>query len=152
MSAKRDENRNVTLQGVSSVNFRTPTDIAVNPVTHALISELSSIEKTIKPASGTVGTSGDNTLMIAGANRTKVFAFSLSTVSTTAVTVIFQSGPSGPELWRVLLQSPASVNTGANLAVSPPSFIFATSPATLLNLNLSASVTINYSIAAFDGV
>ena len=106
--------------------------------------------KTILSTGGTAGSSGNNTLIAAGTNRLKVFAFSLSTVSTTAVTCIFQSGASGTELWRVILQTPASVAGGANLSVTPPAWLFATASATLLNLNLSAAVTVHWSCSYWD--
>lgn len=106
--------------------------------------------KTLVSKGGSVASSGDNTLVVAGTNRLKVYAFSLSTISTTAVTCIFQSGASGTELWRVVLQTPASVAGGANLVVQPPAWLFATAAATLLNMNLSAAVTVHYSVSYFD--
>ena len=108
------------------------------------------IGKTLVSKSGSVNGNGDNTLVAAGTNRLKIYAFSISTPSTTAVTCIFQSGASGTELWRVVLQAPASVTTGANLAVSPPAWLFATSSATLLNLNLSSGQTVHWSCSYFD--
>lgn len=106
--------------------------------------------KTLVSKGGSASSSGDNTLVVAGSTRLKVYAFSLSTVSTTAVTCIFQSGASGTELWRVILQTPASVAGGANLVVQPPAWLFATASATLLNLNLSAAVAVNWSVSYFD--
>jgi hypothetical protein len=106
--------------------------------------------RTLVSKGGSVASSGDNTLVVAGTNKLKVYAFSLSTVSATAVTCIFQSGASGTELWRVVLQTPASVAGGANLVVQPPAWLFATASATLLNLNLSAAVTVHYSVSYFD--
>lgn len=106
--------------------------------------------RTLVSKAGTASSSGNNTLVVAGTNRLKVFAFSLSTVSTTAVTCIFQDGASGTALWQVILQTPASVAGGANLVVQPPAWLFATSTATLLNLNLSAAVTVNYSVSYYD--
>lgn len=105
--------------------------------------------KTILSAGGSASTSGDNTIVGAGTNRLKVFAFSLSTLSNTAVTCIFKSG-TGTELWRVVLQAGTSVSTGANLAVSPPAWLFATASATLLNLNLSTSQAVQWSVSYFD--
>lgn len=106
--------------------------------------------KTTVSTGGTASTSGNNTLVAAGSAKLKVYAFSLSTTSTTAVTCIFQSGTGGSELWRVVLQAPSSVSTGANLVVAPPAWIFQTASATLLNLNLSAAVTVHWSVAYFD--
>lgn len=108
--------------------------------------------RTLASKGGSASSAGDNTLVVAGTNKLKVYAFSLSTVSTTAVTCIFQSGASGTELWRVILQTPASVAGGANLVVQPPAWLFATASATLLNLNLSAAVAVNWSVSYFDEV
>ena len=40
MEAKRDENRVTTLIGVSSVDLETPVNVAVNPVTYAILVEV----------------------------------------------------------------------------------------------------------------
>jgi hypothetical protein len=106
--------------------------------------------KTIVSKSGSASTNGNNTLVAAGTNKLKVFAFSLSTQSTTAVTCKFQDGASGTDLWSVILQAPTSVSTGANLAVSPPAWLFNTSAATLLNLNLSSANAVQWSVSYFD--
>jgi len=106
--------------------------------------------KTLVSKSGSAASNGNNTLVVAGTNRLKVHAFSLSTSSTTALTVKFQDGASGTDLWSVLLQAPTSVTTGANLAVSPPAWLFATSSATLLNLNLSSANPVQWSISYVD--
>lgn len=106
--------------------------------------------RTLKSAGGSASTSGDNTLLVAGTNRLKVYAFSLSTTSATAITCIFQSGASGTELWRVVLQAPSSVSTGANIVVQPPAWLFATDSATLLNLNLSSANAVHWSVSYFD--
>lgn len=106
--------------------------------------------KTLLSAGGSASSSGNNTLVAAGTNKLKVYGFSLSTLSTTAITCIFQSGAGGTELWRVVLQAPTSVSTGANLIVVPPAFIFATASATLLNLNLSSANAVHWSVCYFD--
>lgn len=106
--------------------------------------------KTIVSKGGSVSSSGNNTIVSAGSNKLKVFAFSLTTTSTTAVTVKFQDGAGGTDLWVVNLQAPTSVSVGANLAVTPPSYLFATSSATLLNINLSGAQTVYYSVSYYD--
>lgn len=106
--------------------------------------------KTLTSKGGSVSSSGDNTLVAAGTNRLKVYAFSLTTTSTSAVTCIFQSGASGTELWRVTMQAVTGASTGANLVVTPPAWLFATASATLLNLNLSAAVAVHWSVAYYD--
>lgn len=114
--------------------------------------EASGAGRTLVSAGGSVASSGNNTLVAAGTNRLKVYGFSLTTTSTTAVTCIFQSGAGGTELWRVILQAPTSVNVGANLIVTPPAWIFATASATLLNLNLSGAQTVHWSVAYYDEI
>lgn len=106
--------------------------------------------KTILSVGGSVASSGNNTLISAGSNKLKVFAFSLTTTSTTAVTCIFQSGASGTELWRVILQAGTGTSTGANLSVALPGYLFATASATLLNLNLSSAQTVHWSASYID--
>jgi hypothetical protein len=106
--------------------------------------------KTLLSTGGSASSSGNNTLVSAGTGRLKVYAFSLTTTSATAVTCIFQSGTGGTELWRVVLQAPTSVSVGANLAVTPPAWLFATASATLLNLNLSVAQTVNWSVSYYD--
>lgn len=108
--------------------------------------------RTLLSASGTFSSSGNNTLIAAsGSNKNKIYAFTLSSVSATAVTCIFEDGASGTALWQVVLQSPGSVTVGAALAVTPPAFLFANSAInTLISLNLSASVSVNYSVAYFQ--
>ena len=101
--------------------------------------------------STTVSVSATNTtIVVAGNNRTKVYAFSLTTTSTTSVICKFQSGVGGATLWQVLLQAPSGANAGANLAVNPPASIFKTQSATLLNLNLSTAVPVEVSVAYYD--
>lgn len=112
--------------------------------------EANAAGRTLVSTGGSASSSGNNTLVAAGTNKLKVYAFSLSTTSTTAVTCIFQSGASGTELWRVILQAPTSVSTGANLVVPVPSYVFATAAATLLNLNLSGAQTVHWSVAYYD--
>lgn len=106
--------------------------------------------KTILSATGSASSSGNNTIVSAGSAKLKVFAFSLSTTSTTAVTVKFQSGASGTDLWSVILQAPTSVSTGANLSVALPAYLFATASATLLNLNLSGAIAVQWAVSYID--
>lgn len=106
--------------------------------------------KTILSAGGSASSSGNNTLIAAGTNKLKVKAFSLTTTSTTAMTCIFQSGASGTELWRVVIQAPSGASAGANLSTSAPDWLFATASATLLNLNLSSANAVHWSVSYYD--
>lgn len=106
--------------------------------------------KTILSKGGSAASSGNNTLIASGTNKLKIKAFSLTTTSTTSVTCIFQSGASGTELWRVVLQAPTGVSVGANLVVPAPDYIFSTASSVLLNLNLSSAQTVHYSVSYID--
>lgn len=106
--------------------------------------------KTIVSKGGSAASSGNNTLVAAGSNRLKVKAFSLTTTSTTAMTCIFQDGASGTELWRVIIQAVTGASSGANLSVPAPDWLFATSAATLLNLNLSSANVVHWSVSYYD--
>lgn len=106
--------------------------------------------KTLVSKGGSASSSGDNTIVAAGTNKLKVYAFSLSTISTAQVTCVFQSGASGTELWRVTLQAISGASTGANLVVQPPAWLFATAGATLLNLNLSSANAVHWSVSYYD--
>lgn len=106
--------------------------------------------KTLVSASGSASSSGNNTIVSAGTNKLKVYAFTLSTLSTASVTVKFQSGAGGTDLWSVVLQAITGSSTGANLVVQPPAWLFATASATLLNLNLSSANAVQWSVSYFD--
>lgn len=134
------------------VNVGNTVTVGSHAVTNAgtFAVQNNSTGKTILSAGGSCNTSGNNTLIAAHASlKHKIFAFSLTTTSTTAVTCIFQSGAGGTELWRVVLQAATSTSTGANLSVSPPAWLFETAAATLLNLNLSGAITVHWSASYF---
>lgn len=114
-----------------------------------VINTLSS-DRVLLSAGGSASSSGNNTLISAGTKRLKVYAFSLTTTSSTALTCIFQSGAGGTELWRVVLMAPSGANAGANLSVAPPAFLFGTATSTLLNLNLSSANAVNWSVSYFN--
>ena len=106
--------------------------------------------KTIKNYSATITADTDIVAAVAS-KRIKVFAYSITTVSTSENTIIFKSnGTAGTELWRVDLQAPTNVVAGANLATSVPGFLFATTAGEKLTADVSAAVAIHLSIAYFD--
>ena len=108
-----------------------------------------SMGRSLSTSSGTT-TLTNTTLFLGGANKNKCYAFSLTTTSTTGVICLFTDGVSGTELWRVLLQAPSGANSGANLSVAPPAFLFATSSNGTLNLNTSTGVRVDWSVACFN--
>jgi len=75
--SRRDENFVTTIIGVSSVDSETPTLIAVNPTTKAVLAEITSMDhgKTLLSVGGQVSGLGNNTLVSAGTKRLKVYAF-----------------------------------------------------------------------------
>lgn len=105
--------------------------------------------KSLSSSSGTT-TLTNTTILIAGSAKNKVYAFSLTTTSTTGVICAFQAGSGGTELWRVLLQAPSGANAGANLSVAPPAYLFASASNGTLNLNLSTSVRVDFSVSYFN--
>lgn len=106
--------------------------------------------RTVKTVTGSTSTTATVVSAVA-AKRIKVIAYSLMMVGATAVTVTFKDGAGGSGVWTVgPLQTAASTNSGANLSVAAPSFLFATSAGVLLELAVSAAVTVTYSIAYFD--
>lgn len=115
-----------------------------------LAAQANNAGKTIVSKAGSVASSGDNTLIAAGTNKLKVFRLKLTTVSTTALTVKITDGASGAVLDQALLQAPASVTVGSTEAVPPPAFLFATSNATALIMNLSSANTVHYSLSYYD--
>lgn len=107
--------------------------------------------KTLASSSGTL-TATQVTVLIAGAAKNKVYAFSLTTTSTTGTIASFTAGSGGTELWRVLLQAPSGANAGANLAVTPPAYLFASASNGTLVLNLSVAVRVDFSVAYYNEV
>jgi hypothetical protein len=97
--------------------------------------------------SGTIGS-----ITITPTNGAKVYAYSLSTTSASEVICIFYDGgfTTARELWRVTLMAPAGANSGANIAVSPPAWLFKSRTASAVCLSLSTAVLVHYSIAWYD--
>lgn len=100
------------------------------------------VQPTISTISGVARSAGNNPLIKGAVNIT---AFTITTSSTSPLVCTFQSSD-GRELWRVLLQAPPDISTGANLAGSP--YIFSGSG---LVLNLNGSQTVHYSISYYPG-
>lgn len=102
--------------------------------------------------SGTTSTAGNNQLVAPSANYNfKVFAYSLQTTGIVSSAPRFTTGASAgaTELWRPLINSvqTASTPVGANLAVAPPGFLFATGVSTTLSLYLDTGTLIHYSVS-----
>lgn len=101
---------------------------------------------TVSGSTSAISASG-LTLVSPSANASfKVFAYSISTTGIVHMVPKFTNGAgtSPTEYWRVALQGPS----GANLAVTPPGFLFATGVSTTLALlNNDAGSLIHYSVS-----
>lgn len=125
----------VTISGAAS--YLPTTDVSLNG-------------RNLKTVAGSVSAAGMTTLVSGMANRvTKVFAFSLVTSSTSAVTADVRD-TNAALLWQVPEQAITGTNFGANLAVTPPGYLFKSGSGNGIALNLSAAQAINYSIAYYQ--
>lgn len=100
----------------------------------------------------TAGGSGANTVKAPVAGRNiKVYAFSLTTTAQVHLSPRFTTGGSGgaTELWRMALQAPAQGISGANLAVTPPGYLFSTGAGNTLAIFLDSASLVHYSVAYF---
>lgn len=114
------------------------------------VSTIMLMSKTITGATGSV--SATFSTIFTPSTRAKIFALSLTTTSATEVTVLFCNGTfaNSKEMWRVTLMAPAGTNSGANLAVAPPGFLFQSRSASSVTISLSTAVLVHYSISLFD--
>ena len=74
-------------------------------------------------------------LVSSGARRVKVYAFHVTSTHTNPSTLVFMSSL-GSDLWHVGFGSGSSGVTGANLAVTPPAFLFGTAVNEALNVRI----------------
>ena len=114
------------------------------------VAAVSGATRTYATYSGTISADTDIVAAVAS-KKIKVYAYSITTVSTSENTIIFKSnGTGGTEKWRVDLQAPTSIVAGANMAVSPGldgAHIFATAAGEKLTVDVSAAVAIHISVA-----
>lgn len=111
------------------------------------VSTIIMVGRTLTGSTGSISAT-TGTITVAPTNRVKIYAFSVTTTSATEVICIFHTG--GLELWRVALMAPAGTNAGANLATTPPNFLFASRTGTAVSLSLSSAVLVHYSTSYFD--
>jgi hypothetical protein len=106
--------------------------------------------KTIKSLSGSI--SGDSDIISAvPLKRIKVVGYAFFTFGTSATTILLKSnGTSGTLLWTVAVQAITGSVMGANMAVSVPSFIFATAAGEKLTADINTGDTVYWSISYFD--
>lgn len=91
-------------------------------------------------AASTVGATATNTVLVSSVAgvRHKVYAFSVTSTVIAASTCSFRSSL-GAVIWPMVLGSGSSGITGANLAVAPPAFLFATAAANALTFHTPSS-------------
>jgi len=151
----------VTIDNTPTVSLSSTLTTIDNEPTVALSTTLTTIDNNITLSDTNVtinlgrtftGASGSlaatDTTIVTATNKAKVYAFSLTTTSATEVICIWHSN--GLELWRVSLLAPSGANSGANLAVPPPAYLFSSYSATGLSLSISTTDTVHYSLSYFD--
>jgi hypothetical protein len=105
--------------------------------------------KTLTTSSGTTSLTLSTVVLAVADVKTKVYAYSLTTTSATEVVFAFMSGAT--RLWEGILMAPAGASAGANIAVSPPTYLFApTLTNTSLTLSLGTAVAVHFSVAYFQ--
>ena len=111
------------------------------------VSTIPIVGRTLTGSTGSL-TATTGTVTAAPTNRAKVYGFSLTTTSSTELICIFHTG--GLELWRLTLMAPSGGFAGANLAIAPPNFLFASRTGTAVSLSLNTATLVHYSTAYFD--
>ena len=126
-------------------------DVGATGATVLRVVQANGAGRTLTGSTGSL-TATNGVITLTPSNRVKVYAFSLTTTSATEVTCIFHSGSvaNGLELWRCTLMAPAGANSGANLTVTPPAFLFQSRSGTSVSLSLSSAVLVHYSVSYFD--
>ena len=120
-------------------------------------SEACSAVTWVLSAGDPVAVSGANTVVSPEASRNiNVYAFSLTTTAQVHISPRFSIGQTGGAganpatvLWRVALQAPTQGIAGANLAVTPPGYLFATGVGNTLALYLDSGSLVHYSVSYF---
>lgn len=81
----------------------------------------------------------------------KIYAYSITTTAQTGLNINFTNGAgSKTDLWRVgAMQAPSQGIAGANLAVQPPGFLFATGTNVTLAIHTDSASLVHYSISYF---
>ena len=84
-------------------------------------------------------------------DKIKVFALSVTTTAQEHMIVKFTNGADATpaEYWHYGMQAPAQGIAGANLAVSPPAYLFATAVNTTLAIEVDSASLVHYSVSYF---
>lgn len=116
------------------------------------VSHTAIIPQTVTGSVSSQGGSGLNTLISPESGRViKVYAYSITTTGQVNNNVRFTNGSTGGggELWRLALEAPAQGIAGANLAVTPPGYLFAGPTNSTIALYLGEASLVHYSLAYF---
>lgn len=117
------------------------------------IYDLSGTATTYYQASGTyegVSDLGKTLASPASGSNIKVYAISITTTAQTGTVVRFTNGAgTATEFWRYALQAPSQGIAGANLAVTPPAYLFATGDNVTLAIHTDNASKIHYSVSYF---
>ena len=138
-----------TVSFVASANIGSVGSITTLASVTSINTQLA-FQKTFKTKSLTYSVAGE-TALVAGvsAKLIKVYAISLVNASTAANTISFNSSASGTTVWKVPFV-PGGVQ-GANLAVSAPTFLFASSDTnTMISIASAVAVTSMVSLSYWD--
>lgn len=105
-------------------------------------------------ASGTaigVSVSGNTIISPVASRVNKIYAIALTTTAQVHLVARFTNGAgTGPtEYWRYAFQAPSAGIAGANIAVTPPAYLFAQASGATLSLVLDTASRIHYSVAYF---
>ena len=138
---------NMTLGTVSIGSISLTSTVVTTHFSPSASGVTISIGRTLTGSTGSFS-STNSVISLTPSNKIKVYAFSLTTTSATEIICVFHSG--GLELWRDTLMAPVGASAGANLAVSPPGFLFSSRSGTAVSLSLSTAVLVHYSVSYFD--
>lgn len=137
------------VNGTVNISSGTITSIT-NPVV-ANTSSTTVIPRSVSGSTSAVSDSGLTLVSPDAGNSVKIFGYSFTTTAQvqTVVRLTNGAGTSPTEYMRVALQAQSSGISGANIAVTPPGFLFATGANTTLSLLLGNGSLIHYTVYYF---
>lgn len=133
LSSTAADNQVTITPGVPFYSASAPSSAALGLHVRQVLNNLQSVA-----SSNAFTSSSFSVASSQAALKTKVYAYSITTTNVSAQGVKFYNGVT--MLWPVVLQAVSSAISGANLAVSPPSYLFANSTGAALTLNLASSL------------
>lgn len=114
------------------------------------LSGTATIPQSLEGSASGVSASGNTIKSPISGRVIKVYAINLTTTAQAHVTAKFgDGGDGGTKFWRYALQAPSQGIAGANLAVSPPGYLFATAAGSTLALHLDTASLVHFSVSYF---